>query len=95
MAAEGRASAAQKWKRAWVSQTHMEFWVVNTAERFRGRLRGLQSSIEGFPGPWNPSEVWGCAGSCLNLSSTLWMPCAKYLGESREMPVEWGRGRWW
>ena len=90
MAAEGTASSAQKWKRVMGSQTHMWYWVAHIEEGIRGRWRGLQRSIQGFPWHWDLSEVEGCAGSCVNLSRTLWMPCAKSMGGSRETPMGWG-----
>ena len=58
-------------------------WLILKQRSEQGR--------QGFPWLWAPSENWDCTRSCLILLSTLWMPCSKYLGESREVPVMWGR----
>ena len=40
---------------------------------------------------WEPSEFWDNTRSCLILLSMLWMSYSRYIGESTEMPVMWGR----
>jgi hypothetical protein len=67
------------------------FWVANTETKFRGKVGSASKQHSGLLWVWEPSEFWDNTRSCLILLSMLWMTYSRYIGESTEMPVMWGR----
>lgn len=67
----GHSKCSAEWTglfRIWNS--HADLGVTIEA-KITGRQEELQGLIRALAGLWDPSESWGCAGSCWNLSSTL------------------------
>lgn len=75
---------------SWISEIHMWLWVVNTETKITGNINH-QSSIENLPGCGIHQRIGVVLNHVSNFQALFWMPFAKYMGESREMSVVWGR----